>query len=316
MSAGRLARRSRSSSVATPSQTRVPAGRKGHPASAAFPVALCLVLLSPSFLSSGGLASAADHAPSEGNAPGENAASDGDGKTHPAPDHEIDFTEASPGAVPREIFVADGDWRLALEDDLVALEHVPLPLADGEVQFGPSLRGRGARIEVETEVPRRKRSHSQAAIGLHGVSGYRLRLHRAARRIELVKAWQVVAEAPLPETDEDRWILELEVAPDSGQSVLETPRPGSEDAEGGTVGNGIDSPPDPNLSNGRQAGGWSVLARAWPASAPRPESPQLRFEGAPEALSGRATLRSAPFSGKPVRFFRLRIWELQEAPDG
>ena len=66
------------------------------------------------------------------------------------------------------------------------LEMAAEPLTENAVIFGPSVK-KAATVQARIKGFRKRRSYPRFGIGLHGISGYRLRVVPSKKVIELVK---------------------------------------------------------------------------------------------------------------------------------
>ena len=201
----------------------------------------------------------------------------------PEPLYRAAFGELEPGRVPGDYFVIEGDWSIAESGEGLALTLDPGSIVDAQVQLGDTLRDTGGLVRAKVKAGRTRRSFPRFGIGLHGMSGYRLRLFPAGNRLELVRSEEALASAELDWDAEKWWFLELEVAP-SGE-------------------------------------GWAVSGRAWPEDGERPEQPQVALEGPAARLSGKASVSGTPFAGLPIQFAEFEVHQIEregggEPPEG
>jgi hypothetical protein len=181
---------------------------------------------------------------------------------------ELDLASAPEGPLPREsLFVVDGVFEVVGKTLLVQ----PEPLADANAQLGPSAKG-AATIEARVFGSRQARSFPRFGLSIHGMSGHRLLVNAAQKRLELVRNDEVLASAPFT-WETDTWsVMRLEAARKDGP----------------------DSP-------------WVILGWIWSADGPEPTEPLIEFEDSATLKgNGRCGLWAIPYSGKPILFDKIR----------
>lgn len=186
---------------------------------------------------------------------------------------KIDFQSLEPGEVPDDFMVTDQDaqFRIVAEGENKLLELEPLPLAEGGLLAGKSIKG-GAIVKARVRAEAKRRSHPRFGVGLHGAGGFRLRAVPARKMLEISKGdSETAAEAPLEDYQPGEWtVLELSVRPSpSGGSIVE--------------------------------------GRCWREGQPRPEKPQVTHAAETPPGNGRASVWATPFAGLPVFFDDLEI---------
>lgn len=186
-----------------------------------------------------------------------------------------DFEKLEPGLPPDELFVIDGEFEVVdQEGEGKALRLPATPLIECGLLFGKSSKG---SMSAETKVlalKKGRRSFPRFALGVHGISGYRLRVVPAQKRIELVHEEEVVTTVPL-QWESGAWCsLKLVV----------------------TMGEGDDAKP--------KVEGW-----VWnTADGEAPEKPSIVFEGeAGQSGQGKASIWGTPYSGKDILFDDLKV---------
>lgn len=180
-----------------------------------------------------------------------------------------DFEKVELGEMPEALFVIDGEFEVVEKDGGRCARLAPIPLQESGFLFGPSSKG---AVIAEAKVfasKRGRRSFPRFALGLHGISGYRLRVVPATNVVELVKDEEVVQSAPFEWTS-DRWChLKLRVA----------------------------EKPD---------GAFALSGWVWMAGTEAPEKPLFEqpLEGSPG--QGKASVWGTPYSGKEMFFDELK----------
>jgi hypothetical protein len=181
---------------------------------------------------------------------------------------KIDFDKFEPGGLPDELMVVEGEFRIAAEGDNKVLEMQPAPVVDGTVLLGPSITGPGvvrARIKAE----KARRAFPRFGVGLHGISGVKLRVVPAQKMIELVEGDEQLARADFEWKDNEWLTVELALIP------KET--------------------------------GWVAEARAWNNPAKRPEPPVVTAAVPDSSGQGRASVLGSPYANKPILFDDIEV---------
>lgn len=184
-----------------------------------------------------------------------------------APLYEQDFGKVAGDQVPEEILVLDGQFAVKEEEGNRFLELPGAPLETFGVLFGPS-EAAGVRAEARMLATKAGRKFPTFAVGLNGVSGFKLRVAPAKNLVEIVQADEIRATAPFA-WKSGEWVnLRLEVVKEGNGLQVR-----------GQAWQGTEAP-----------AGWKVT---WTA---------------PEALpAGKAGVWGMPFSGTPIRFDDLRV---------
>ncbi|MEM7383787.1 MAG: hypothetical protein AAF514_02485, partial [Verrucomicrobiota bacterium] len=182
--------------------------------------------------------------------------------------YDQDFDKAKPGEAPDDLFVIDGDFVVAEEEGNRFLELPGDPIQENGFLFGKSSKG-AARVEVSIRGKKKRRSYPRFGIGLHGISGFRLRVVPGNDEIELLKDEEVVTNKAF-DWKSNAWChLALEVSQSGGH--------------------------------------WVVKGWAWHGKVgDRPETPVFshRAEGPPG--QGKASAWGSPYSGQVIQFDDLK----------
>ena len=181
------------------------------------------------------------------------------------------FEERPVGKVPSSFFALDGTWSLSEVDGNTALELAADPLVEAQLQVGESMKETGGRIRARIKAERKRRSLPRFGVGLHGASGYRLRIFPAQERLELVKADEVMQSIEIAWNPGEWYFLELSVEP--------------------------------------AGGAWTVTGRAWSESEERPEAAQVDYIATDTRFFGRPSVTGTPFAGLPIWFDDIEIWK-------
>lgn len=176
-----------------------------------------------------------------------------------------------PGKIPGTFFALDGRWSLVEVDGGIALELASDPLIEAQLQIGESMKETGGRIRARIKAERKRRSLPRFGVGLHGASGYRLRIFPAQERLELVKADEVMQSIELEWNPGEWWFLELSAEP-AGDA-------------------------------------WTITGRAWAESEERPTAAQIDYISTDTRFFGRPSLTGTPFAGLPIWFDDIEVWK-------
>ncbi len=176
------------------------------------------------------------------------------------------FDDEEVGALPDGLMEIDGVFKVAGGDGGAKyLEMAAEPLTENAVILGPSIKG-AATVEARVRSFRKRRSYPRFGIGLHGISGYRLRVVPSKGEVELVKNEEPVKSIPY-RWSADSWThLKLSVRAAEGD------------------------------------GRWRVEGSVWADGEEAPAGPviSLVHEGSPG--QGKASLWGTAYSGKVVQF--------------
>lgn len=180
----------------------------------------------------------------------------------------IDFEEAEAGELPSDLMVIDGEFQIVKEGENTLLQMLPAPLIDGAVLMGPSFRGAGT-VKARIRAEKARRAFPRFGVGLHGISGVRLRVVPSQGEVELVIGDERLASAPF-QWKEDAWHrLELTIRESDGK--------------------------------------WTAEGRVWPEGAERPEEPGIQAALAAEPGSGKASVLGTPYANKPIDFDEVEV---------
>ncbi len=179
------------------------------------------------------------------------------------------FDKLELGDPPDELFVVEGDFQVvAQEGETRALQLPAIPLVENGALFGKSSKG-AMTAEVRVMATKKRRSYPRFALGVHGISGYRLRVVPAKNLVELVKDEEVVHTAPYQWTSGQWCQMKISVFVNSeGKTVVQ---------------------------------GW-----AWSeGDAPKEPSITLTSDEAPG--QGKASIWGSPYSGKDIVYDDLKV---------
>ena len=193
------------------------------------------------------------------------------GSANPAA-FEEDFESVAVGEAPDGVMEIDGTFTVVEEDGAKFLRVGIEPLAENGIILGPSMKA-GGSVEAKIRSFKKRRSFPRFGIGLHGISGYRLRVVPSSGTVELLKNEEVVASEKFV-WKADAWTnLKLEI---------------------------------------EQAGdGWAIKGWVWPVAegeaGKQPEAPSIQHSDTNAPGQGKASLWGSPYSGKPVDFDDVRV---------
>jgi len=181
-----------------------------------------------------------------------------------------DFDGLETGDVPSDYFVIEGDWSIAELDGGKSLKLAEAPLVESSVQLGKSLKT-GGTIRARIKADRKRRSFPRFGVGLHGLSGFKLRLVPVQGKIELMKGG---IEESVQATDFEwrggEWFfLELTV---------------------------------------KEAGdAWTVSGRAWAEVDARPKQAQIEYIATDVRLSGKGSVTGTAYAGLPIFYDDIEV---------
>ena len=121
---------------------------------------------------------------------------------------------------PDDMMEIDGLFKVNKNDQgKKHLEMASEPLTENAVIFGPSIKN-SATLEVKVRGFKKRRSFPRFGIGLHGISGFRLRVVPSKNKIELVKNEEPVKSVPF-EWNSEKWSnLRLQIEFSNDKSLI------------------------------------------------------------------------------------------------
>lgn len=129
-----------------------------------------------------------------------------------------DFESLEIDSFPKGMMEIDGIFKVTTSestksDNRKYLEMSAEPLSENAVIFGPSVK-KSATVQAKIKGFKKRRSYPRFGIGLHGISGYRLRVVPSKNVIELVKNEEPVKSVSYKWTP-DQWVnLRLKIEQD------------------------------------------------------------------------------------------------------
>ena len=174
-----------------------------------------------------------------------------------------------PEELPDDFMVLDGDFQLVQDGDNTLLRLPGAPLSTYSLLFGPA-DTENVQVKARARSESQKRRMPRFGIGSSGVSGYKLRINAALKKLELVKGEETVNSADYKWKSGSWTVLLLRVRKTGEAS-------------------------------------WVVEGKAWPADQKEPEDWLVVFEDSEEPLSGRPSLWGTPYSGKQIDYDDLEV---------
>lgn len=183
-----------------------------------------------------------------------------------------DFETAALGEAPDGVMEIEGTFTVVEEEGKKFLRVGIEPLAENGIVLGPSMKA-GGTVEAKIRAFKKRRSYPRFGVGLHGISGYRLRVVPSGSAIELLKNEEVVATKPY-EWQADGWTnLKLEIKKAGEQ--------------------------------------WSIRAWVWPVAdgddGKQPAAASIEHTDKEAPGQGKASLWGSPYSGRPIDFDDIKV---------
>lgn len=186
----------------------------------------------------------------------------------------IAFDDLSSGEIPESFLSTDQEAKFSIagDNDGRFLELAGQPIVDGGLLLGKSIKG-SATVTARIKATGKRRTQPRFGVGLHGVSGPRLRVVPATRQIEIVISTdkeEAIATAPYQWTSGSWTWLEFSIRPDKD-------------------------------------GGSTIEGRVWAAGQDRPEQPSITATTKEPPAQGKASLWGTPYSELPIAFDDVTI---------
>jgi hypothetical protein len=189
--------------------------------------------------------------------------------------YKNDFEKAAAGKVPDDFLVIDGGFSVKEEGGHKFLELPGAPLETFGVLFGPTEQ-ENVTVTARIHGTGKGRRFPTFAVGLSGVSGFRLQVSPAKKALELFKGDTPKNSVPF-EWASGQWTrLKLQI-----RKVKE--------------------------------GEWNVEGKAWPADAKEPGW-LISIDETEQPIAGRAALWGSPFAGTPIRYDNLAVTSVSDKP--
>ena len=195
-----------------------------------------------------------------------------DKKEKSAAAFEEDFEKVEVGEAPDKVMEIEGTFKVVEEEGKKFLRVGIAPLAENGIVLGPSMKG-GGSIEAKIRSFKKRRSYPRFGIGLHGISGYRLRVVPSSGMVELLKNEEVVAKEKF-KWKADTWAnMKLEIK--------------------------------------KSGDAWSIKGWVWPTAdgeqKEQPEKPVVEHTDKEAPGQGKGSLWGSPYSGRPIDFDDVKI---------
>tara|TARA_B000000441_G_C21686004_1_gene316503 strand:+ start:408 stop:1043 length:636 start_codon:yes stop_codon:yes gene_type:complete len=121
---------------------------------------------------------------------------------------------------PDDMMEIDGLFKVNKNDQgKKHLEMASEPLTENAVIFGPSIKN-SATLEVKVRGFKKRRSFPRFGIGLHGISGFRLRVVPSKNKVELVKNEEPVKSVSFKWNPEKWSNLRLQIEFSNDKSLI------------------------------------------------------------------------------------------------
>jgi hypothetical protein len=183
-----------------------------------------------------------------------------------------DFDKVAVGEVPEDVMEIEGEFAVVEEAGEKFLRVGIEPLTENGIILGPSMKA-GGRIEAKIRAYKKRRSYPRFGVGLHGISGYRLRVVPSGGTVELLRNEEVVASEKF-EWKADVWTnlkLEIKAAGDA----------------------------------------WSIRGWVWPVAdgdqGKQPEKATIEHSDKEAPGQGKASVWGSPYSGRPIDFDEVKV---------
>lgn len=185
-----------------------------------------------------------------------------------APLYENTLEKLSPGKLPEEFMVLDGQFVIKAEGTNHVIELPGAPLETFGVLFGPTEKD-NVSVSARFLGTGKGRRFPVVGLSLNGVSGCKLQVVPAKRVVELVRGDTVKASAAF-EWQSGKW------------TTL-------------------------SLTVRKADAGAKIEASAWTEGAVPPATPLIVFEEKEPLAAGRAAFWGMPFAGTPIWFDDLKV---------
>lgn len=182
-----------------------------------------------------------------------------------------DFEGLELGYPPDELFIIDGNFEVVAHESGKVLRVPPDPIIECGLLFGKSSKGAMTAEAKVLASKRGRRSFPRFGLGVHGISGFRVRVVPAQKRIELVHQEEVIKTSAFPWKSGSWCRMKLRLSQN-------------------------------------QDGRPKVQAWVWMEGQKEPEKANLDFEGEPgKSSQGKASIWGTPYSGKEILFDDLKV---------
>ena len=134
--------------------------------------------------------------------------------------YKNNFESYELNSFPNDMMEIDGLFKVEANDE--GKKHLQMAseaLTENAVIFGPSIKN-SATLEVKVRGFKKRRSFPRFGIGLHGISGFRLRVVPSNNTVELVKNEEAIKSVPFKWNPEKWSNLKLKIEYSNDQSLI------------------------------------------------------------------------------------------------
>lgn len=189
--------------------------------------------------------------------------------------HKQDFSSIEIKSFPDDYLILDGDWEVAVHSNQNQVAQLPgNPLERFGFLFGGYYES-GHAVQARVFATRRGRVSPALGLGIHGISGFELRLAPSKKKIEIHSDGELKSSEDYTWNGSEKW-TNLEIL-----SLPESP-----------------------------SGPWLVEGRVWPDGGSRPEKAQISWISPDEPFAGQAAAWAIPYSSHPIAFDDLAIYQI------
>lgn len=190
------------------------------------------------------------------------------------PLYKADFEEIEIGEVPDDFLVLEGEFAVQEEEGGGKIFALPgEPVGTFTALLGPA-EVEGNAISARIKAEAQKRRFSSFAVGLNGVSGYRLQINPTRRLLELYRKDTLVASAEYVWKSGEWTALKLQVR---------------------------------RLEENK----WQVEGKAWKQDEVEPSEWRVSYEETANPHTGRPSIWGIPYAEKPIWFDDVLITPAQ-----
>jgi hypothetical protein len=192
----------------------------------------------------------------------------------PAAAPAIDFKDVAAGEVPEAFMSTDQEAKFSIvaDGENKVLELAGQPIVDGGMLVGKSVKGAGT-VTARIKTAGKRRTQPRFGVGLHGVSGPRLRVVPATKQVEIVLTSdkeEAIGTAAYGWTSGTWTWLEFTIKAKAG-------------------------------------GGSEMEGRVWAEGEKRPEKPTVTATSEEAPSQGKASVWGTPYAELPVWFDDITV---------
>jgi hypothetical protein len=185
--------------------------------------------------------------------------------------YQNNFEKATPGPVPDDFLVLDGDFSIKESEGNKYLELPGAPVDSFGLLFGPTTNA-GVCVSARIYATAKGRRFPRFSVGLDGQNGYKLTVSASLNTVEIFKGDESLASAPFHWKPGSWTMFKLRI---------------------------------------RQMDGpvWKIEGKVWPQTETEPKDWIIALEEKTAPRPGRASVWGSPISGTPIRFDDLMLTE-------